>query len=420
MLSECYTDKNLCMKSSIKIVCKKNALADGKFPIYLRITIDRKSKFYKTPYSCDLREWNEAKGRFNSKNSNYLQSNRVLSRFEDDASKILNELLEYKNTFTLIEFDNLYRQNSIDNNNFVEFLELRIKQLYESKQISYSDSHNDTLISLRKFKSNIDKYSFDDIDYNFLLNYETFLRKTGCKDGGIGVYMRNIRATFNIAIKSKIAKQEFYPFKDYKISALKSQKIKKALTKEQLQNLIDFDIKKIPSATNARFLYLFSFYARGMNFTDLAELRWDEIEYSKFSYKRNKTGINIRVKIPENDITNEILKFYKEYRPYPTDYIFPILKKDILDYNEEELFNRKHSVRSYYNKQLKLIFEELKIDTKINFYTARHTFATLSLRNGVQVSKIKQAIGHQSIKTTESYLEDFKDHEIDEAFEKLI
>ena len=57
--------------------------------------------------------------------------------------------------------------------------------------------------------------------------------------------MRNIRATFNIAIKSKIAKQELYPFKDYKISALKSQKIKKALTKEQLQNLIDFDIKKL-------------------------------------------------------------------------------------------------------------------------------------------------------------------------------
>ncbi|QLL57255.1 site-specific integrase [Empedobacter falsenii] len=408
------------MKSSIKIVCKKNALADGKFPIYLRITIDRKSKFYKIPYSCDLREWNEAKGRFNSKNSNYHQSNRVLSRFEDDASKILNELLEYKNTFTLIEFDNLYRQNSIDNNNFIEFLEFRIKQLYESKQISYSDSHNDTLISLRKFKSNIDKYSFDDIDYNFLLNYETFLRKTGCKDGGIGVYMRNIRATFNIAIKSKIAKQELYPFKDYKISTLKSQKIKKALTKEQLQNLIDFDIKKIPSAINARYLYLFSFYTRGMNFTDLAELRWGEIEYSKFSYKRNKTGINIRVKIPENDITNEILKFYKEYRPFTTDYIFPILKKDILDYNEEELFNRKHSVRSYYNKQLKLIFKELKIDTKINFYTARHTFATLSLRNGVQVSKIKQALGHQSIKTTESYLEDFKDYEIDEAFENLI
>ncbi|GGF11466.1 Phage integrase family protein [Chishuiella changwenlii] len=64
-------------------------------------------------------------------------------------------------------------------------------------------------------------------------------------------------------------------------------------------------------------------------------------------------------------------------------------------------------------------FKELKADTKINFYTAGHSFATLSLRNGVQVSKIKQALGHQSIKTTESYLEDFKDHEIDEAFEKL-
>lgn len=408
------------MKSSIKIVCKKNALANGKFPIYLRVTIDRKSKFYKTPYSCDLREWNEAIGEFNSKNKNYLQSNRILNQIKDDASLILNELLENKKSFTLIEFDNLYCQNSNLTNNFVEFLELRIKQLYDAKQISYSDSHKDTLKSLKKFKSNIEKFSFDDIDYNFLLNYETFLRKSGCEDGGIGVYMRNIRSTYNIAIKSKVAKQELYPFRDYKISSLKSQKIKKALTKEQFQKLIDFDIQKIPSATNARYLYLFSFFTRGMNFTDLAELRWDDIEHSKFSYKRNKTGINIRVKIPENEITNEILNFYKEYRPYPTNYIFPILKKNILEYDEEELSNRKHNVRSYYNKQLKLIFEELNIDTKINFYTARHTFATISLKKGVHVSKIKQALGHQSIKTTEAYLEDFKDAEIDEAFDNLI
>ena len=408
------------MNSSIKIVCKKNALADGKFPIYLRITINRKSKFYKTPYSCDLREWNDAKGEFNSKNKNYLQSNRILNQIKDDASKILNELLEEKNTFSLIEFDSLYSQSSEGSNNFIEFLENRIKLLHEAKQISYSDSHRDTLISLKKFNKNINQYTFDDIDYNFLDKYEKFLRKSDCSDGGIGVYMRNIRSTYNVAIKSKVAKQELYPFKDYKISSLKSQKIKKALSKEQLQKLIDFDIQQIPSAVNARHLYLFSFYTRGMNFTDLAELKWSEIEHSKFAYKRNKTGINIRVKIPENEVTNEILNFYREYRPYSTDYIFPILKKNILEYDEEELFNRKHSVRSYYNKQLKNIFKKLNIDSQINFYTARHTFATISLKNGVHVSKIKQALGHQSIRTTEAYLEDFKDAEIDEAFENLI
>lgn len=408
------------MKSSIKTVCKKNPLADSKFPIYLRITIDRKSKFYKTPYSCNLQEWDEKKGEFNSKNSNYLQSNRILNNIKNDASKIFDELLEKKMSFTLIEFDNLYSQNNIYNNNFIEFLEIRIKQLFDANQVSYSDSHNDTLISLKKFKINLHLFTFDDIDYNFLLNYETFLKKNGCKDGGIAVYMRNIRSTYNVAIKSKVAKQELYPFKDYKISLLKSQKIKKALSKEDLQKLIDFDNSILPSSTNARYLYLFSFYVRGMNFTDLAELKWSDLEFRNFSYKRNKTGVNLRIKIPENNMTSEILNFYKEFRPYPTLYIFPILKKNILDYKVDELINRKDSVRNYYNKQLKLIFKELKINNQINFYTARHTFATLSLKNGVHVSKIKQALGHQSIKTTESYLEDFNDHEIDEAFEKLI
>lgn len=33
---------------------------------------------------------------------------------------------------------------------------------------------------------------------------------------------------------------------------------------------------------------------------------------------------------------------------------------------------------------------------------------------------IKQALGHQSIKTTETYLEDFNTRELDYAFENLL
>lgn len=40
------------------------------------------------------------------------------------------------------------------------------------------------------------------------------------------------------------------------------------------------------------------FYCRGMNFTDLAKLKWEEIDLSSFSYVRNKTGIKLNVKDP--------------------------------------------------------------------------------------------------------------------------
>ncbi|WP_286410607.1 tyrosine-type recombinase/integrase, partial [Myroides marinus] len=66
-----------------------------------------------------------------------------------------------------------------------------------------------------------------------------------------------------------------------------------------------------------------------------------------------------------------------------------------------------------------IIAKECGIKTKITFYTARHTFATLSLKKGVNLYMLKQAFGHQSIKTTEAYVEDFNREELDQAFENL-
>ena len=80
--------------------------------------------------------------------------------------------------------------------------------------------------------------------------------------------------------------------------------------------LINFDISALPSAKNARYIYLFSYYARGMNFTDLAELKWSDLENLQFTYTRNKTDVNLKIRLPEKPIIKEILDFYKIYRPY--------------------------------------------------------------------------------------------------------
>ena len=89
------------------------------------------------------------------------------------------------------------------------------------------------------------------------------------------------------------------------------------------------------------------------------------------------------------------------------------MKKKIEDYSDEELSDRKYNVICYYNKKLKEIFNFLKIEKNITFYTARHTFATTAIRNGVNINIIKQSLGHKSIKTTENYIEDFSDNEVD-------
>jgi integrase len=407
------------MSASVKIVCRKTILTSGLYPIYLRVTIDRKSKFYSTPFSCKLNEWNEKQGEFNSKFRNNLTFNKTLRKIKDDATDILDFLEKDYGSYNLILFDKYYSKKDDKELGFVGLFEKEIEIFQQNGQISYCRSMKDALKALKKFKKNIETYKFENIDYQFLTEFENFMRKRGAQDGGIGVYMRNIRTIYNKAINFKIVQPQYYPFKDYKISKFKKRKVRKALTEDEFQKLLEFEVEKMPAVKNALYLYIFSYYARGMNFTDLAELKWSDLDNLQFTYTRNKTDVNLKIKLPEKPIIKEILDFYKIYRPYNTPYIFPILMKSMKDYSDEELKNRKYNVINYYNNKLKEIFKFLEIEKNITFYTARHTFATTAVRNGVNINIIKQSLGHKSIKTTENYIEDFTDNEVDSVISAM-
>ena len=160
------------MKPSIKTICKKNSLQDGLFPIYLRITINRKSKFYSTPYKCKINEWDDKTGEFNSKFRNHLAFNSSLRSLKDKATDILEKVRKDFGIVTLIQFDNYFRNDESEAKLFEEFTQKIMKQLEDNGQISYRNSIEGVLVSLRKFQKNIGKYRFEDIDCQFLIEYE--------------------------------------------------------------------------------------------------------------------------------------------------------------------------------------------------------------------------------------------------------
>ncbi|MCC8087724.1 MAG: tyrosine-type recombinase/integrase [Rikenellaceae bacterium] len=64
---------------------------------------------------------------------------------------------------------------------------------------------------------------------------------------------------------------------------------------------------------------------------------------------------------------------------------------------------------------MKKIGENLGIGN-ISTYTARHSFATVLKRSGVNISYISESLSHNNIKTTENYLSSFeKDERIKNA-----
>jgi site-specific recombinase XerD len=55
------------------------------------------------------------------------------------------------------------------------------------------------------------------------------------------------------------------------------------------------------------------------------------------------------------------------------------------------------------NDELKKIMKILSINKKVTFHVARHTFATLFLKAGGKIEKLRIILGHSSVRETEIY-----------------
>lgn len=61
-----------------------------------------------------------------------------------------------------------------------------------------------------------------------------------------------------------------------------------------------------------------------------------------------------------------------------------------------------------------------KIDFDLTSYVARHSFASNLKHKNISTDVISEALGHQNIKVTQSYLKRFENVVIDDALKVLI
>ena len=82
--------------------------------------------------------------------------------------------------------------------------------------------------------------------------------------------------------------------------------------------------------------------------------------------------------------------------------------------------NRVHKICHQINTELRTFAKELGITAEVTTYVARHSFATILKKSGVNIGIISQALGHQDIKTTQIYLSQFDNEQIDNAMKNLL
>ncbi len=177
----------------------------------------------------------------------------------------------------------------------------------------------------------------------------------------------------------------------------------------------NFDESKHPELALSKRLFVFSYYARGMNFYDMMKLMWSNIEDNRITYKRSKTKHHFSIEILEP--ARQILNSYQE-KMSETQYVFPLLLS--ANMSPIQIENRKAKTLKKYNRDLKEIGRILGIQKPITSYVARHSYATNLRQVGVSPDIISQSMGHKNVGITMAYLRELDSETIDEANKKLI
>ena len=144
----------------------------------------------------------------------------------------------------------------------------------------------------------------------------------------------------------------------------------------------------------AQDVFLFSLYAMGMPFVDIAMLRWNAIEGGNLTYRRQKTGAQVCVH-PEPCMR----RILQRWRGMNGDRLFPLVPDDA---QGEEAVRLYRAALARYNRQLRQMAEQAGVRKTLSSYVARHSWATLAYDKGVAMPDISVAMGHTNAQTTKN------------------
>ena len=401
------------MSTTVNVLCyKSKTLANGEHPLMIRVSKDGKKKYSSLGISVHPVHWDFVKNKPKRSCPNKVQIEKIIrERTEEYTEQILEYKAENKDysLLTLVEKVSTPNTSTTVGAVFQEYIE----KLKMEKRLGYAHSVRQVYNSLLKYNKHLEIY-FSDVDVEWLKNYETWLRKENIAENTIGIRFRTLRAIYNLAIEKNIAKPEYYPFKTYKVSKLHQATAKRAITKEAIVAIMNYPVdSKYKYKRLAVDLFAFSYLMGGINFVDMAHLTRDNIIDSRLVYNRQKTGKLIKLPLQEKAVA--IINFYYDEQ---RKYLFPIL----FDSHKTDIQKRYriHDVIADVNKHLKQIGKELHLPIELTTYVARHSFATVLKRAGVNTSLICESLGHSSEKVTQIYLDSFENSQIDEALKNLL
>ncbi|HRO45131.1 site-specific integrase [Agriterribacter sp.] len=401
------------------VLDQRRELKDGTYPVKIRITFQRKQVYYSTPHALSEDYYkvaldiplNDKEKKVRKPLSKTIKSKlkevgTELRSYENKAVAIIKELP----SFTWQDFEKSFLTNrsaqDVVNLAFAE----RIRQLRAAGQIGTAVTYECAQASLNNF---LPGAKFSDITPDKLNEYERFMLEKNNSKTTISMYLRSLRAIFNIAISNKDILPALYPFRrneneKNKYQIPEGRNIKKALKISAIEKVFDYKALPGSSMEMAKDYWIFLYLGNGMNVKDLCLLKYKDIDKSILKFKRAKTIRQKKEKIIYAVLQPEARAIIKKWGNKKKDgdtFIFPVLTGKETPERQYQLIQQLTHV---INDNMREISKDLKITPPLTTYTARHSFATVLKRSGTSIDLISEMLGHSNLRTTQNYLDSFE------------
>lgn len=262
----------------------------------------------------------------------------------------------------------------MNQNNLFAYMASVVSQLKEERRMGTAHVYQSTLRRVMEFEGE-ETLDFKDLTPAWLKSFQDHLLDSRLQWNTVSTYMRMLRAIYFRAVGEETFRRLSAPVDD-------------------------------ESLESARCLFLLLFMLRGIPFVDIAYMRRCDMHGNVIAYRRRKTGAWLTVRVePEAMELIRRLKNPDESSPY----LFPFISRP----GNNEYRQYQNALR-HFNYCLGRLARDMSGVEGLSSYSARHSWATIANFRSYQQELISNAMGHSSVKVTETYFKKHSDKQIQE------
>ncbi|MEM1000824.1 MAG: site-specific integrase [Bacteroidota bacterium] len=382
------------------VIRKSKKKKNETIPIYIRLTVARKHKYISLGQSVHERDWNRARQRVRKSHPNsHLLNRLIVEKLTEVEGLAMESELEHKPLGQMNLRSALERGSDCD---VIEYALMVHQRLSSQRRYNTMHMYKYQLRCFQRFleqKMQRKTVAFNEFNRELMLQYRQYCEADlNNSKSTVRLKIGHLKVIIKQAIEDGIVSDEFNPFRGIRLQRSKSKRVVPSV--EEVDWLRNFAPPAGELGYHARNMYLFSATMAGIRFSDVVQLRWMDIVGGRLSWRTQKTRDQKALYLPKEPL--QILESYRTGSELPVDYIFPLLQgADLSDRDGFGLLMRY--CNSQVNRALRELWQSVGASRHYTFHTARHFFATDSLRKGMRVAVLKEIMTHASIDQTLAY-----------------